>query len=334
MVSSCLAKNRHPCLHVALGVNESYVFPMGVAVTSILENNPGLPIHFHVFATSISESDRDRLRCLEEQFDARIEIYPVDDEFLKGFADIEYIGHLNPACFIRILAPYQLASVADRVLYIDSDVICQGRLDDLLEIGLGGAISACVDDFPEITKQQCQKLSLAYGRYFNAGVMLIDTALWNKERITQRVFEMVKADKSFSFADQDVLNRLLDGRVLFIEGRWNFLQSAHAKYRQGVIDFPVQSDAVFVHFIGQMKPWHLVSLPDAQNFFLKYQKASPWAKIPLEAPKDLRLIRKFARLLYAKGFYRRAVGLQMHYYVNKMAVIFRRIRIKKSGCSV
>ncbi|MEB0233451.1 glycosyltransferase, partial [Undibacterium sp. 10I3] len=67
-------------------------------------------------------------------------------------------------------------------------------------------------------------LHLKGGDYFNSGVMLINVQRWLAAEITQAtIASILKDGKSFRFPDQDALNVVLDGRVKFIERKWNFL---------------------------------------------------------------------------------------------------------------
>ncbi|MDD2662759.1 MAG: glycosyltransferase [Dechloromonas sp.] len=313
-------------MHIAFGVNADFVFPMGVAIVSILQNNPGLPVRFHVFATSVSERDKARLQELHERFGVDIDLHLLDEDFWGRFVDFKFVGHFNPACFIRVMIPGYLANIADRVLYLDSDIICQGRLDGLVGLNLNGAIAACVRDFPEAEERQCKKFSLKSGEYFNSGMMLIDTVRWNDEGITERVFEMVQSGRSFEFADQDILNILLENRVLFFEKKWNLLKNSHDIFRAGLAGFSIPDDAIFVHFVGKMKPWHRVCLPESQGIFSSYKKVSPWVDVPLLWPIDSGYVRKFSAYLYRKGFYRKAVELRGVYFMMVLGKLWQAVR--------
>lgn len=57
--------------------------------------------------------------------------------------------------------------------------------------------------------------------YFNAGVMFINTSEWKKNNITQKALEMINSGKVYRYADQDVLNILLNGRVHYLDKKYN-----------------------------------------------------------------------------------------------------------------
>ena len=52
--------------------------------------------------------------------------------------------------------------------------------------------------------------------------MLIDIAEWEKEQITEKFFAYQGADPNrFSGHDQDIMNLVLEGEILFIDRRYN-----------------------------------------------------------------------------------------------------------------
>lgn len=54
-------------------------------------------------------------------------------------------------------------------------------------------------------------------KYFNADVLLINTEQWMKNDITTKSMQMINSGKVYRFADQDVLNFLLEEKSIFYQ---------------------------------------------------------------------------------------------------------------------
>ena len=147
-------------------------------------------------------------------------------------------------------------------------------------------------------------------RYFNAGMMLINTRLWMKENlfddIVRRAEENVKrVGNRLSHHDQDIHNEMLDGKSLYIDKKYNYLynldrQSLFAKQ-------PVNEDykdKVIIHFAGHAKPWHdWVQNWDVVKEYAAIQRKTPWKDVPLVPPKGTKNLHQAARSARMYGNY-------------------------------
>ncbi len=290
-------------MHIAFGVDAGYVRYMGVTLTSVLENNPDIAFVFHVFTFSISKADEERLKNLAAKYGTRIDVHLIAPSHFQGFSGFSNFSQYSKAIFTRLLIPKALEKVTNRVLYLDSDIICVGSLRELRQMDLGSSIVAVVSDHAETTaRRQCAALDLKHGRYFNSGVLYINIEKWITEDITRlAIEEILNRDEPLAFPDQDALNLVLDGRSTFISEKWNFRYNLEVD----VIDpatMPIPPvEGVFLHFTGRVKPWQERSPREAAALFLKYQSLSPWDDRPLDAPGNYKEMRMLARALFKKG---------------------------------
>jgi lipopolysaccharide biosynthesis glycosyltransferase len=160
----------------------------------------------------------------------------------------------NVKYYYRLLAPY-LFPTAERILYLDSDIMCLRDFFELFPIDLNGnVIAACQDKgFPFFQSRlknsnfcvvnNFQSLSLSGDApYFNSGVMLMDCELWKKNEITRRAIDISNENaKSIFLYDQYGLNIALYQRWLGLDPRWNYIGD----------DF--DSNIIFRHF-AKIKP--------------------------------------------------------------------------------
>lgn len=308
--------------HIAFGVDAHYFRAMGVAMTSIIENNRDVNLVFHLFTSMVSEDNREKLRRIEDDHGVAIAIHIIDPSVFGEYVKFPSFAQYSAAIFTRLLIPNTLQGVTDRVLYLDSDILCVGGITELMSMDISDSIVAVVHDNGEETvRRQCANLNLRDGRYFNSGVLLINIDNWISRDITRSTMRtLLMSDRKFVFPDQDALNIVLDGRAKFIADKWNFQYNLNSFLNAGNFRMDTVCDAVFVHFTGRVKPWHAWSLHEARTWFVKYQLLSPWADVPLDVPKNHKEMRLFSQFLARHGHRGRAVLWFAKYLVEKFTM--------------
>ncbi|MFC0667595.1 glycosyltransferase family 8 protein [Azotobacter chroococcum] len=295
-------------LHVAFGVDENYLHPMGVTITSIIENNLALDLVFHVFISAISSVSRARVEQLEGLFSKPVHLHIVDE-----LVDVKDPGagkgqaYISKAAYLRLLIPEALKDVSDRVLYLDADILCVGDISGLLRLDIGDTIAAVIRDAGSESKRVgLIRKGQVLTDYFNSGVLYINIPRWITERVSERALEKI-ADPALNlrYSDQDALNIVLDGKVQFIDRVWNHQYGLTGKLRKGKIGMDVPPSTKFVHFIGPMKPWRSWNPHQSKELFLKYQALSPWAGECLGdgfTPREIYVYSRFMyRLMFQQG---------------------------------
>lgn len=284
-------------MHIAFGVDAGYYRGMGVTITSIIENNPRLRFVFHVFAFAITDEDRDRLRQLEQRHGQRIQLHLQDTSALDAFRRFPCFSQHSLGTFIRLLIPDGLRGITDKVLYLDADLLCFGNIEQLLAIDLGDCIAAAVADEKDTTvATQIPALGLKHGHYFNAGVMLIDVDNWIAAGVRETALKTLTS-RELRFADQDALNIALDGRTKYIDAKWNHRYHLVDYLGRGETRLDLSQGSVLMHFTGPVKPWHDWCLHDIKRIFVELQSRSPWAGMPLDAPRSARELKLFSKFL-------------------------------------
>lgn len=297
------AAERGAPFHIAFGIDAPYFRYMAVTITSVIENNPDVPFVFHVFTFSVTDEQRGKMQALEAKYRTTIRIHVIDPEAFKGFSTFSGFSQYSNAIFARLLIPGALQGIARKVLYLDADILCVGSIADLRDMDLKDGIVAVVSDHAGTTvKRQVAALDLRHGRYFNSGVLYMHVDHWIANGITEQVMRTIlESDRKLDFPDQDALNIVLDGRATFIDEKWNFRYNLEAVLKEGATRMGPPGEGVFLHFTGRVKPWHDWSLHEARTLFAQYQSLSPWAGTPLDAPKNYKEMRMFARFLMKQG---------------------------------
>ena len=84
---------------------------------------------------------------------------------------------LSVAAYARVLIPELFLDSVERVLYLDADCIVVGDLTALWQFDMGNAAIAAVPD------QMERGFALDKESDINAGVMLMNLAIWRRERL-------------------------------------------------------------------------------------------------------------------------------------------------------
>ena len=285
--------------HIAFCVDNHYFRSMGATIASIVANNPGRHFTFHVLTFTVSDENKRRLDELEERFGCATRLHIVDPARFDRFAFFIEHSYYSLSIFSRLIIPDVLHEVTDRVLYLDADILCVGKVDEMAEMDISADIAIVVPDAEETTRRRCAALGLKHPQYFNAGVMYINIPNWLANNITEQTMQaLLQMGKKLRFNDQDALNIVLDGRARYVAKKWNYIYDMVYDMDRGQRAMRPIEEAVFIHFAGAVKPWTDWSEHDARALFRQYHAMSPWAGMPLDQaprhPREMRLISRFA----------------------------------------
>ena len=290
--------------HVGFGINAPFAIPMGIALTSLVVNNPDTPFVFHVFASSIDDIDRTRLNDYDlAHSKIKIIIYEVNEKAIDMLPTKR--SYPLPTYF-RIMMPIVLSEIKS-ILYLDGDIVCLGDIGDLVSLKLGDDVAAAVLDVSGVRNVKAKQLDMASGNYFNAGVMMINIDRWNAEDIAERAMKLLAENVGrYSLLDQDVLNILMENKTMLLPGKYNHIYGSNGRTE-------VPTDTVFLHCANVPKPWKLFCGTTAQDYYLKYDNLSPWKGVPLEPPVSYKDAKFYAQKLSGQKHYREAAYWYMKY---------------------
>lgn len=293
--------------YIAFGISKAFTYPVGVLITSILENNKDMKISFHIFVDDkIEDKELNRFKDLIEFYDTNIIIYEIDNSEFLNLDDREF----TIATYYRFAIPYQLKDLTDKYLYIDADMIAIRDLKDYLNINIENKIAAVVDDFT-LDKVGNPILLAEDKKYFNAGMMYINLNLWMKEQVSEKSVSIlrevnldpkqkIKYGYEFRCFDQDALNIVLKNKVKYIEPKYNFLANISLKHNKNLQNVP--TDTIFIHYHGFNKPWHEWCFHHLARYFRDYKEISPWKNEPLDKyPTKYRQMRLYAKFYIKNG---------------------------------
>ncbi|MCM1334911.1 MAG: glycosyltransferase [Bacteroides sp.] len=195
----------------------------------------------------------------------------------------------------------------EKFIALDSDLVLNRDVADLLEIDIDGKYMAAVDDIVMhimvANKEQRGQASNAPhipagdyiiehigletdNIYYNTGVIVLNLAECRKQNLYAAATKLVTT-KAYWFLEQDVLNELCAEHTLNLDYRWNTI-CLNAEYTDFLkknspndlfISYCRSIEEPFVmHFAGGVKPWSNPFCDHAEYFF-KYARDTIWYEL-------------------------------------------------------
>ena len=285
--------------HVALTGTENYLPWIGVTMTSIMEHNHAF-FEFHILVDRTTEEDISNFERFVQQWNVSIILYYMNDEILSQYCRFERYfinGKYVAALMYRFVIPELLQTIADRVLYLDGDIVCNGDITGFIDMDLNGAVLAASEDL--CGEKYARRLKIK--RYFNSGVLLIDVNQWNQGNISSKIMQCIKKESlenpAMPCPDQDILNIYLANKTSFVSHKYNlpYRLVQPSVFKPKIINEDAM-EASLVHFIGAIKPWttYNQSVPIVK-VWAKAKDNSPWRDVPIHSPTSQKAIHQAAR---------------------------------------
>lgn len=240
--------------HVAFAADQNFAVPLITAVYSYCRRNA--PSVVHILHEDLSEATQSALSILAHDCGHELVLHDFASALLTAREECTVFS--VAACYRYFLA--DMLPETDRVLYLDSDTLTQGSLDELFELNLADAFAAgCPDVQEELRLDRLRDVVRGLGypleelkaKYINSGVLLLNTKKIRDEELTSKLLEL-DASGTFLYRDQDVLNLAFAGKVLHISRQFNQIDVEH--YRGS-------ESPKLVHFTGRAKPWYVSVTP-------------------------------------------------------------------------
>lgn len=238
-------------INLCFASSNEYAQHLSVALKSIFSNKKQEEkFNITILENNISEKNKRWIKSIIDE-NSTVRFVKIDDEFIRRNcilrADIPHINSLST--YYRFL----LADIIteSKVLYLDCDVIVNKSLGELFNTDISECYIAGVRDSYEI--ENCQRLNLT--QYVNAGVLLINSDLWRKDNISQKLLELsYENQKEILWLDQDVINIVLQGKIKYLNNLYN-AQVSELKFGLTKDFNKIADKAVIIHYVGYKKPW-------------------------------------------------------------------------------
>lgn len=313
-------------VHVAFCVDDRYLKPMAATIVSLVEQNPQIAFVFHALVFNISEENRSRIERFPEYGVPNFKVHLIDPKRFNHLASYLGSSHYSISIFSRLVIPEVLSAYAEKVLYLDADILCVGSIRELLSVDLDSKIAAVIPDAPITAARRIKALSLPNPEYFNAGVMLINVREWLARDVSQQTLQcLLRRDLDMRFNDQDALNLVLNGKVHYLSPRFNYLYDLIHDLNINRFHLKNWGRAALIHFAGAVKPWAQWTGHEVSGIFLDYLLKSPWHDIPLDQiPQNTKEMRMYSRFLLRQ----RRPFASLYWYLKYLKVKARKMLVQ------
>jgi len=305
-------------IDIFLSSDENYVYPLGVCLVSILENNSSVfdNINFHILSNGIKKESIDKINSLKDKYyNCNFTFYDIEtikNIFPKGFEDTAIFKRFSFSAYGRLFIVSFLKergfSNLNKILYLDCDIIVDKSLKNLWDINIDNyylaAVIAPYNDAKHVLRHVLRKTtSFNSNLYFNSGVLLINLKKWRLENVEDKFINIMK---EYYIADQDILNLVLARNTMFIDLKYNtapeifyipykkYLNIQNIKSNESNCSHKEFLDAfknpVIIHYLGGegSAPFRDNCIHPKREKFEYYKKLSPWKdNLPFKSQSSL-----------------------------------------------
>lgn len=284
---------------IALAANDYFVPYLAATLASVAAHaDDGKNYDILILSGDIQPENRKRLAQVtagRKNFSIR---YLNPAPLLSGY-HFYMKGHFSIETYYRLVLPELLPDYG-KVLYLDSDLVVEEDVARLYEEDVEGYLLAAARDadtaglyngFEPDKKRYTDKvlrLKRPYD-YFQAGVVLFHLEAFRKAYTTEKILRFA-AKRKWQLLDQDVLNKLCEGRVKYVDMSWNVMVDYNGIRISQIIRLAPQwlnrmyiqarKHPKVIHYAGPQKPWIYPEMDFGERFW-KYAKETPFYEMML-----------------------------------------------------
>ncbi|UXN74145.1 glycosyltransferase family 8 protein [Devosia sp. A8/3-2] len=242
-------------IHIALTFDDNFWAPAYATMRSVcLFTERRSDSVFHLCHRTLTPAHIADLKTIEGEFGVTTVWHDLDGSelFHDVAARMPVNKRLSNIVYARLMIDRLIGPDVARVLYLDCDMLVRDNIEKLYDVDMEGRPIAAVRD--SIGAFITGGRDLRNNRdildpadaYFNAGMVLIDTAKWREADIIGRLEQALKDGvMARIYYDRDFLNPVFQRDWLQLPRRWNTIDARHA--HEGL-------DPAILHYTGEAKP--------------------------------------------------------------------------------
>ena len=273
-------------IHICFASDDRYAPHAAALVASIMSNkSPDEEISFHFFSDETAPWTQEAFRQMSREMGFHLSIYEVSSEQFDNLPVMPYMKQ-SRTTYLRLLMHRQLPDSLDKVLYLDVDMIVMSSLKELYLTDISAHYAAAVATPARIINPR-------FGHwYFNAGTILLNLKKYREEHMEEQAVKYARENVDrLTMADQDILNYIFKGNVVFLSQKWNARQRTMpwkaTVHTHGIDSFPAgcieehreaESNPCIIHYHTQQKPWNPNYRYAWGEFYWKHLRKTPFYK--------------------------------------------------------
>lgn len=243
-------------IDIALGFDDHYAPHAAAAIQSILAASPGAAFRFTLLHDGVPTERRKRIESRASG--ASFNWVQISDADIPAYASRE---HFSRAILFRLGLDTAAPADCNRIIYIDTDVICTRDIRELWSTDMG--------DFPIAAVEDCfvkpEEFAARWGldpkaaSYFNSGILLLNMESVRRDGGLKNAIDFVARHAAeIRFADQDALNTAFWGRWMKLDIIWNAQRHMAIPALSAELAPHMRLNRrapAIIHFTGPEKPW-------------------------------------------------------------------------------
>ena len=290
---------------VVCAADNNYAMPLSVTICSILENlNPQCKLLVFIIDGGIKKYNKQRVEKSIYNKPCEIQWTVIPDSLLKQIKMITVADtgvntgaeYVSIASYYRLLISELLPQTIDKAIYLDSDLVVKGNLEQLWNIDVGENYILAVQDDTRFCPYVSSPRGLSNWKdlgfsedspYFNAGVLVLNLAKWRAEKLCSQALNYLQNSRQYiRWHDQDVLNAIIRGQWRALDSKWNRMVP------QLMTEEDVETASI-IHFTSPAKPWSTLEPYAPRSLYFHYLDKTDWSGYRLTLWR--RLWRRFNR---------------------------------------
>lgn len=250
-------------IHIAMGLDNNYVYPTLVAMTSVLENaNPDTKYDFHLMVPGeFTDKNKQIIKSLESKYKrCSINIINMKDAFKSAKSD----SKITTPTYYRLMLPSLLPNV-DKIIWLDGDTLTFGDLTEMRNLDMENYYFR---GFLDNNINGASSFGIDSDNYICAGVSLINLKALRDNNMQECFLKFIEENNDRLVQhDQTVINVLCHNKIGVLPpkfGIWNYRNEKAAigdcrrlkeKFRYNEMEFMEAYKApMIVHYVIG-KPW-------------------------------------------------------------------------------
>lgn len=284
---------------IVVRISDYYAPYFAVLLQSIIDNADSKNNYdIIVLEHTVTKENKDIIsKMIQDKHNISVRYF--NPEYVLNNISLHVAAHVyTREAYYTIFSPWFLQNY-NKLLVIDSDLILQGDIAEIYnqdisnyfagackDIVYMGMLNMNIDNFVEYTND-ILKLKNSYN-YINTGVILLNTENIRKE--FELDYIIVKSEKNkYRIQEQDLLNVLFDGKIKFLDIKYNYLINVNHWVTSMMLESPKTYNDIYIktqkypfviHYANQPKPWINPYVPFAHKWW-EIARQTPFYEIIL-----------------------------------------------------
>lgn len=254
---------------------DNHYMPLLAGLVKSIEVNHKTAEHIHFFILDDGISTKNRSKLVGSVNSQMFTFHwLLKDQVIPEGMSIPYDNSSYPLIIhMRMFIPYFIPAGYEKVIYMDVDMILNDDISKLWHTNLGEYIIGAVIDvrIREFGRSSAVRNYKELGfdastRYFNTGLLLMNTKKWREQDLTPAIFTCIEENRQYAnYPDQYGLNVVFANKWLELDTKWSWSAEEWIP------------DASLIHFIWR-KPIYKTYMFDKryQEMYFRYLELTAW----------------------------------------------------------